>query len=135
MRSMQFTYSPNIIMPFWPTLRRYDRDKHIVGSTMLITYGRQRKEIGEAAIAHLSLIEFRAITNEIAFMVSGKPAHYVKSVLLKMYPDMQPEEKIAVLVLEWKQRYLNEQEDLVKQWWEGQVAQTPHYADYKRKRA
>jgi hypothetical protein len=132
---MHFTYNPNILMPFWPTIRRYDRDKHIVGHTMLITYGKQRKEIGEAAIAHLSLIEFRAITNEIAFMVSGKGAHYVKGVLLKMYPDMQPTDTMAVLVLEWKQRYLMEQEDMVRQWWDAQVAQTPQYADYKRKRA
>jgi hypothetical protein len=131
MNHQHFQYSPNILMPYWPTIRMANREKYIVGATMLITYGKQRKEIGEARIVHVSNVQYKAITNEIAFMVSGKPAPYVKGILAKIYPNVQADSVMSVVVYEWVQRYLAEQQDMVKQWWESQVAQTPNYSDFK----
>lgn len=135
MDSMHFQFNPNILMPFWPTIRRKQGNKYIVGTTKLITYGSRKKEIGEAKIIYTATIEFGAINNQIALMVSGKYANYIKAILTKMYPGIQENDLLNIIVLEWTQRYLAEQQDLIQQWWESQIAQTPNYQDFKMRLA
>lgn len=119
-------------MPHWPTVRLHDASRFQVGRTLLITYGKHRQEIGEATILCLCTVAYNRLSPLHASLLSGKDnPNYVRAILRKIYPGIQENDLLDYMVLVWAQRYLQQQQDMVKQWWQTQVETTPNYEQFK----
>lgn len=131
---LQVTYNPCILQPHWSTVRMHDGLRFKVGNTIIIQYGKRLTEIGEASIISVATLPLSKISPIISASVTGKAnPNYMRAILAKMYPGITEDTLLDWVVLRWEQRYLAEQEDMVRCWWESQVAQTPHYADFKKR--
>jgi len=132
MHYLKVTYNNGILMETFNTLRVHDNYTYAVGNTVIVQYGKRQQEIGEAIIVCKATVAFEKLTPMMTAMLTGKDnPNYLRAIVQKMYPGSGAGTLLDWMVLRWTQRYLQEQEDMARQWWDKIVATTPNYQDFK----
>ena len=128
MQSLSFSQNWNgkLLLDVFGTVRRHNPSKYFVENDLLVDY--RGKELGIVKVEAIITFRFDQINDRLSYIDVGKPAHYLAALLSKMYSSKDivlPSTQFNHVILRYTQRHLQNQELLLKDWWDGKIEQQP----------
>lgn len=114
----------------FPVVKTEEANYH-TGEIVKVTIGTRDTELGEAEVIAIKKVMLSKLPDTLSGYIMGKPAPYFIATLKKMNGLADEHTMVQVVVLQYKQRYLAEQLELLKKWWQKQVDMTPGYEAFK----
>jgi hypothetical protein len=122
------TYSTNgngrLLLPCFPDLRRFEKGKYHVNDRVIINLTR-RGEMGIAEIRNLRVFKLGALTDAASLCICGQNAPWLISVMKKMYPGSDANTLFVMLILNYTERFMAVQNEVVQEYWNDQTDQHP----------
>lgn len=118
---LQFSTNPNgkLFADTFSDLRLHDAERFQVGAVVEPYY--KGMQMGTARIVALRTIEYRHISDVLAYLVCGKPAPYLAALMRSFYESQQaiePHTRFDHLVLQWHSRNHEAHAWHLKEWWQ-----------------
>lgn len=121
METLDFSTNWNgkLFLDNFGTVRLFNPGKYIVGKELELTL--KGTSLGIVTIAAERKFYFRSISDVLAYMDVGKPAHYLAELIKRFYEKkMTIDENTALhhVICHYKLRHVQAHESLLKEWWE-----------------
>lgn len=124
-------YTALAIMPQFPVVKPANGRIYQEGEILEVVLGSRGVEMGTAEVVAVKLIPMGKIPNTFCLYLTGKGKPYLQGILRRQY-GIDDTAIMQVVVLKYTQRYLRQQQEVLKAWWDAQVEATPGYQSYKR---
>ena len=104
----------------------HDAERYTVGNHLDVFL--RSTLLGTVTVVAVRTFRFKQISDILAFIECGKPAHYLADLLRRYCENkiaLGPETELDHVVLHYKQRHLHNHSLLLQEWWNEKVQQQP----------
>ena len=126
MTRISFTQNPNgkLFADTFSDVRLFDAERFGLGNKLQVYLGGM--QMGTVEVVAVRRIEFRQISDTLAYLVCGKPAPYLAALLRAYYPTdtLEPYTALHHVVLQWTSRNEEAHGHHLTQWWRSKQAPT-----------
>ena len=118
MNRIEFSHNWNgkLFLDTFGTVRMSNGEKYFVGNEMEAYL--KNLYLGIVKVAAVRTFQFRQTRDVLAFLDTGKPAHYMASILNRMYGNLSPDQPLDHVVLTYVKRDIETQTSLITEWWQ-----------------
>ena len=125
--TLDFTTNWNgkLFLDNFSTVRLYNEGKYFIGSEMEVKL--KGVSFGTVKVIAARPFRYKQISDVLAFIDTGKPAHYLGALIKSFYSkkvNLNSETLLHHVVLHYTQRNIENQRAAIQDWWEGIVNKT-----------
>jgi hypothetical protein len=138
MQQIAFTSNPHgkLLLQFFMDVRLLDEEKYMPGNVLEVVL--KGKVLGTAKVVAAKQFRYCRINETFSFMNCGKHPAYQASLLQRYYVHeltMQPDTQLLQVVFEWQNRNIEQQRELVQDWWQKIEEAQPDHLNQKQQHA
>ena len=127
MQQLNFTQNWNgkLFMDHFGTVRLHNPGKYFAGNTLECSL--KNVQLGIITLPAVRTFKYKDIRDVLAFLDTGRPAHYMAAVLSKMYGQsiaLQPDTLFDHIVCHYTERNIDNQGRLMQEWWSNILEQS-----------
>lgn len=124
MHELEFSTNWNgkLFLDNFGTVRLHNPSKYFVGNQMEVFLN--RVDFGAVTVVAVRTFKYGEIRDALSYLDTGKPAHYLGSLIKKFYEkkvDLNRETLLDHAILHYTKRNYPNQALAIKDWWEAKV--------------
>lgn len=128
MQTLTFTQNWNgkLFLDNFGTVRLHNEQKYFSGNHLEIIL--RNHNIGIAEVVAVRTFLFTGITDVLAYLDTGKPAHYLAELMRRMYSNkdgFNDSSKLDHVILHWKERNMRMHASFLEEWWREKQEEHP----------
>ncbi len=126
MLQLKFSTNPNgkLFTDIFGDIRLADYEKFQAGNVMEVQL--KKTIIGKVQVVGYKDFSFIRLTDTLSHMNCGREAAYQARMLKSFYQGINDDTQLMHIVFKWAPRYMEHQEELIKDWWQTKRDQFPH---------
>ena len=128
MKTLNYSTNGNgrLLNPCFADIRILEQGMANIGDRFIINLMR-RGEMGIAEVRTRTVFRLGDLTDAVSYCICGKGKEYLTAVLRKMYMGATATTPFMLLTLNYTERFMAVQNEVIQEYWNDQTEQHPHH--------